>query len=152
MESYFHLVFAANNSAWGEDLAGLGAARAWLTATKLTEIPSYLTEEDKATWLSISGKENATEAPLNYYRSIMRGTQMPDEQVLTNEQRTLKVPVLGLCGVEDLVTRSDQLGAQIKPWASNGYTEKAVEGAGHWLMLDKREEVSGYLVDFAGED
>lgn len=78
----------------------------------------------------------------------MRGTQASDEDPLTDAERTLKVPVLGLCGAEDKVTRADQIGLGIKPYASKGYTEKVFEGAGHWIMLEKRKEVSSALLEF----
>ena len=78
----------------------------------------------------------------------MRGTQALDEDPLTDAQRTLKVPVLGICGSEDKVTRADQIGRGIRPYASKGYTEKVLEGAGHWLMLERRAEVSSALLDF----
>lgn len=78
----------------------------------------------------------------------MRGTQAEDEDPLTDAQRTLMVPVLGICGSEDMVTRADQIGTGIKPYASKGYTEIILQGAGHWVMLEKRAEVSSALLDF----
>ena len=36
----------------------------------------------------------------------MRGTQAPDEDPLTDADRTLKVPVLGICGGEQLINIS----------------------------------------------
>lgn len=78
----------------------------------------------------------------------MRGTQAPDEDHLTDADRTLRVPVLGICGGDDMVTRADQIGLGTRPFASKGYTEKILEGAGHWIMLEKRHEVSGALLEF----
>lgn len=78
----------------------------------------------------------------------MRGTQAPDEDPLTDVERTLTVPVLGICGAEDMVTRPDQIGNGIRPFASKGYSEKLIKGAGHWIMLEKRTEVSSALLDF----
>ena len=89
---------------------------------------------------------------MNYYRSLMRGTQAADEDPLTDEDRTLNVPVLGLCGADDMVTRADQIGGGCRPWASKGYTEKVLEGAGHWIMLEKRAEVSNALLEFVKSD
>jgi len=80
----------------------------------------------------------------------MRGTQAADEDPLTDAQRSLRVPVLGICGSEDMVTRADQIRGGIRPWASQGYEERVLEGAGHWVMLERREEVSRALMEFVG--
>lgn len=140
-----------NNTAWAQDIAALGSARAWLTANTTTPTPEWLTGEDKATWLEINSRADAAEAPLNYYKSLMRGTQQADELAVTEEQLALKVPVLSIGGAQDLVTRADQLRQTIEPFALKGYTEKVVEGAGHWLMLEQREEVSSILLEFVGK-
>lgn len=143
------MAYPVNNTAWAQDIAALGAARMWLTAKNTTELPSWRTEDDKARWIKLNKGNNATEAQTNYYKSLMQGVQAEDEAVVTNKQRALTVPVLGVGGAEDLVTRADQLRQSIEPWASKGYEEKVVQGAGHWLMLEKPDEVSKILVEFA---
>jgi pimeloyl-ACP methyl ester carboxylesterase len=115
-------------------------------------LPPWLTDEDRARWLQINGQKNTIAASLNYYRSLMRGTQAQDEDPLTDAQRTLKVPVLGICGSEDMITRADQIGTGTRPYASRGYSEIILEGAGHWVMLEKRIEVSNALLDFVHSD
>jgi soluble epoxide hydrolase / lipid-phosphate phosphatase len=131
-----------------KSLAAINGTREWLTAGKTGPLPPWLSEEDKARWLQINSQENTIAASLNYYRSLMRGTQALDEEPLTDVERTLKVPVLGICGSEDRVTRADQIGGGIRPYASKGYTERVLEGAGHWVMLERRIEVSSALLDF----
>ncbi|KAI5461936.1 Alpha/Beta hydrolase protein [Mariannaea sp. PMI_226] len=148
LESFFHLAYPDDNSIWVKSLAAINGTREWLTAGKTGPLPPWLTEEDKSRWLQVNSQKNAIAASLNYYRSLMRGTQAPDEDPLTDADRTLKVPVLGLCGSEDMVTRADQIGRGIRPYASKSYTEKVLEGAGHWIMLEMRAEVSNALLDF----
>ncbi|PVH84679.1 alpha/beta-hydrolase [Cadophora sp. DSE1049] len=148
LESFFHLAYPDNNEIWISSLAAINGTRSWLTAKTKSPLPSYLTEEDKARWLRINSQKNTIAASLNYYRSLMRGTQAPDEDPLTDADRTLKVPVLGMCGGGDMVTRADQIGLGTRPFASKGYTEKVLEGAGHWIMLERREEVSTALLEF----
>lgn len=148
LESFFHLAYPNNNHAWVSSLAAINGTRKWLTAGTMCPLPSWLNEEDKARWLRINGQKNAIASMLNYYRSLMRGTQAPDEDPLTDAERTLRVPVLGICGGDDMVTRADQIGGGIRPYASKGYTEKVLDGAGHWVMLERREEVSKALLDF----
>lgn len=100
--------------------------------------------------MEINSQPDAT-AWVNYYRSLMRGTQAADEDPLTDEDRTLKVPVLAICGGDDMVTRADQIGGGTTPFASKGYREMVLEGAGHWVMLERKEEVSKALMEFAEE-
>ncbi|KAF7544174.1 hypothetical protein G7Z17_g10162 [Cylindrodendrum hubeiense] len=148
LESFFHLAYHTNASAWGVDLGNLGSARSWLTAKTTTELPSYLTEEDKSKWLRVYGQENATAASVNYYRTLLRGTQAEDEAGLTDEDRKLRVPVLTIGGSKDQIAAPDTQVAGTEPWATNGYTAERVD-AGHWLMIEQRENVTSILIDFA---
>ncbi|KAF5013353.1 hypothetical protein FDECE_656 [Fusarium decemcellulare] len=148
LESFFHLAYPADNETWVKSLAAINGTREWLTAGKTGPLPPWLTEEDKARWLRINSRKNVIAASLNYYRSLMRGTQARDEDPLTDAERTLRVPVLGICGGGDMVTRADQIGRGTRPYASKGYTEVILQGAGHWIMLEKRAEVSNALLEF----
>lgn len=148
LESFFHLAFPNNNHIWISSLAAINGTRTWLTGKKTCPLPPWLSEDDKSRWLSINSQQNAIAASLNYYRSLMRGTQAVDEEPLTDADRTLRVPVLGICGAEDMVTRADQIGGGTRPFASKGYTEKILDGAGHWVMLERREVVSKALLEF----
>lgn len=143
------MAYPEDNQAWVSSLAAINGTRSWLNADTKGPLPAWLTEEDKAKWLQLNSDKNAFKASLNYYRSLMRGTQAPDEDPLTDEDRMLRVPVLGICGAEDMVTRPDQIGPGTVPWASKGYTEKILEGTGHWVMLEKRKEVNDLLMEFA---
>lgn len=92
-------------------------------------------------------RDGAVEASMNYYKALLRGVQADDEACLTDEDRTLRVPVLAIGGAQDVVTRADQLRAQTEPWAAAGYTERIVD-AGHWMMHEDREGVSSALLEF----
>lgn len=135
--------------AWATDFAHLGAARRWLSANKTTSLPSWLSAEDKAQWLRTYSEPDTVVGSLNYYQALLRGVQEASEAPLTDEDRTLHVPVLGIGGSEDAATLSGTLGPSTKPWAAAGYEEKIVQQAGHWIMLEKPDEVSQILIDFA---
>ena len=148
LESFFSVAYPDNNEIWIESLAAINGTRSWLVNDKTLPLPSYLDQSDKARWLQINSQKDTIAASLNYYKSLMRGVQAPDEDPLTDEDRTLRVPVLGICGGGDMVTRADQIGGGCKPFASKGYTELVFENAGHWVMLERREEFSKALLDF----
>ena len=144
----FHMVFPFNNSAWIENMADLGAARAWLRANKTTQLPTFMTQVDKDHWLATYSRDHATTASVNYYQAVMRGVQVEDEAGLTEGDKTLKVPVLTIGGTQDVVSPPDQIAPTTQPWATAGYTEKTVD-AGHWMMLEQKEAVSAILLEFA---
>lgn len=112
-------------------------------------MPSWLTEEDKENWIRIYSQKDTVVASLNYYQALMRGIQADDEAVISDQDRLLNVPVLAIGGTKDLVTRADQLRMQTEPYTTQGYTERWVD-AGHWLMIEQRENVSSILIEFAG--
>ncbi|KAI0444582.1 alpha/beta-hydrolase [Xylaria telfairii] len=150
LESYFHLIYHTDSSLWGTDFAQITAARAWLAANKTTELPSWLSTEDKATFLRTYSEPDTVVGSLNYYKALMRGVQAAGEASLTDDDRTLKVPVLGIVGADDVVTLPDAVAGGTEPWAAAGYEERVVQ-AGHWLMLEKPDEVSQILIDFAND-
>ncbi|CAI6091024.1 unnamed protein product [Clonostachys chloroleuca] len=147
LDSFFSLAFPTDNSKWAENLAGLGTARAWLEANTTRPLASYLTEQDKEAWMKVYSRKGAVQASMNYYKALLRGVQAKDESCLTDKHRTIKVPVLTIGGMQDTVTRADQIRAQTEPWAAAGYTEKTVD-AGHWMMHEDREGVSSALLEF----
>lgn len=89
--------------------------------------------------MSAFGQDGAdvVEASMNYYKALLRGVQAEDEKVSTDEDRTLRMPVLTIGGTQDMVTRADQVRALVEPWAVGGYSEKTVD-AGYWMMYEAR--------------
>ncbi|KAI0452240.1 alpha/beta-hydrolase [Xylaria acuta] len=147
-ESFFHLMYQPDSSRWATDLGPIAAARAWLAANKTAELPSWLSTEDEAAFLRTYSQPDTVVGSLNYYKALMRGVQAAGEASLTDEDRKLKVPVLGISCADDPVTRPEAVAQVTEPWAAAGYEERTVQ-AGHWLMLEKPDEVSRILVDFA---
>jgi soluble epoxide hydrolase/lipid-phosphate phosphatase len=147
----FHLVFATNASAWGTDFADLSSARTWLNANTTTPLPSWLSPSYKANWLRQFSQPNAVEATLNYYKAFLRGVNSPDEEVLTDEDRTIRVPVLAVIGTTDSITHPEQQKASFEPWAKAGFEQRVLDG-GHWVPLEQGEELGELLVEFAGSD
>ena len=125
------------------------AARAWLRDNKTQPLPTWLTDEDKAQWLRLYSQPNATEAPLSYYRAVMRGVFLEDEAGLNDADRKIKVPVVAVLAAKDQVCTPDDMAAVTKQWAANGYTEYVLD-AGHWVMLEQKEQVTSILLELAG--
>lgn len=105
-----------------------------------------MTEEDKAAWMAEFSKPNATETSMNYYKALLRGINAKDEENLTDEDRTLHVPVLTVGGSEDVVARPENMGMSTGPYAAK-WTHKVVN-AGHWMMYEDREGLKDALLEF----
>ncbi|OBS22747.1 hypothetical protein FPOA_09077 [Fusarium poae] len=150
LESFFSLVFPTENHKWIDNLGALGSARAWLNNNTTTPLPSYMTEEDRAAWLEEFSKPNATVGSMNYYKALLRGVNAEDEAVLTDEDRTLRVPVLTIGGEQDGIARPEYQQMNTEPFSAAGYTNKTVN-AGHWMMYEDREGVKNALLEFIKE-
>ena len=112
-----------------------------------TPLPSYLTEEHKEAWVSRYSRPGAMAASLNYYKAILRGVQAADEAGLTDADRTLRVPVLAIGATQDFVATPDRVATTIEHYAAAGYRVEMVD-AGHWMMLEQKENVSRILLEF----
>ena len=78
----------------------------------------------------------------------MRGINAPDEVLLTDTNRTLRVPVLVVAAAKDPLFSLESLRAATEAWASAGFEQRVVD-AGHWIPLEKGEELSEILAEFA---
>ncbi|EKJ76947.1 hypothetical protein FPSE_02822 [Fusarium pseudograminearum CS3096] len=150
LESFFSLVFPTENLKWIDNLGALGSARTWLNSNIITPLPKYMTEEDREDWLAEFSKPNATVGSMNYYKALLRGVNVEDEAGLTDEDRTLRVPVLTIGGTQDTIARPEYQRMNTEPFAAAGYTDKAVD-AGHWMMYEDREGVKKALLEFIQE-
>lgn len=104
-------------------------------------------EDEKAAWMAQFSKPNAIETSMNYYKALLRGVNAKDEEKLTNEDRTLHVPVLTVGGSEDVIARPENMKMGTAPFAAAGWTHKVVN-AGHWMMYEDREGLKDALLEF----
>jgi soluble epoxide hydrolase / lipid-phosphate phosphatase len=143
-------VFPENHTVWENDLVPVGAARAWLNAGIITKDAPFMTEAYKAEWLAWMSSPNAIEAGLNCYRSQLRGINDADERNLTDADRTLHVPVLAVGGRYDPIARAEIQIETTRAWAAGGFESVTLDG-GHWLSIEKADEVSQLLLEFGGK-
>ncbi|KAF2967064.1 hypothetical protein GQX73_g6526 [Xylaria multiplex] len=151
LESFFSLAWFANASAWGTEFANIGAARAWIAANRTTELPSWVTPEYRDRWLRLYSQPNITVSTLNYYQALLRGVHAAEESVLTDEDRTLRVPVLGVGSAKDQVATPDLQKASLEQWAAAGFEQQIVD-SGHWIMQEKGDELNDILTEFIGRE
>jgi pimeloyl-ACP methyl ester carboxylesterase len=95
-------------------------------------------------------RPGALTAGLNWYRANLRDPADADRDRDRSEAAApgpLRQPVLGVRSDGDPFLLEPQMAASrsvvVEPWRY-----ERVEGAGHWLMLDRPEEVNRLLIDF----
>jgi soluble epoxide hydrolase/lipid-phosphate phosphatase len=121
-----------------------------LNRNKSTTSPAWLSTEFKANWLREFVQPNIVPATLNYYQAAMRGASAADEAIITDADRKLKVPVLAVGAGRDMISPPEVQKATFDKWVEReGGVEQVVVDAGHWIALEKGEELASILVDFA---
>ncbi|KAI0455397.1 hypothetical protein F5B21DRAFT_472177 [Xylaria acuta] len=78
----------------------------------------------------------------------MRGVNDEDEADLTDSDKKCRLPVLLAVSDEDYVTRADLQIPATQKWVSD-LTIKNFPRCGHWIQLERPEELNGMLVGFA---
>lgn len=99
---------------------------------------------------------NALTTALNWYRGNMQNkiTQPNVDYIPSNEepvipQKKIQLPVLGIWSNKDIALTE----AQMKKSADfvTNFTYKKIEGAGHWMMLDKPVELNSLILNFLSQ-
>jgi pimeloyl-ACP methyl ester carboxylesterase len=113
--------------------------------------PSYDAAEDVSLVLDAIGSQENWRAALGYYRATVRGSTPPVRYAELHEHwlSRLSVPTLYLHGADDGCATADYT-----PWVERALPEgsrtQIVGGAGHFLQLDRPDEVARLIVDFIG--
>ncbi len=120
-----------------------GLAERWLAAGDFARLRLWLRQHpDPEDCLRDLRRPGRLTAGLNWYRANL-------VTVLYRQWPTCAVPVLGAWGSEDHCLAEDQMarsGRRVSgPWR---YTR--LEGAGHWLPLERPDEVAGLAADWFG--
>ena len=106
---------------------------------------------DQERYLRDLARPEALTAALNWYRAALTPPP-PDEAPLPRlpSWDRIRTPVLGVWSDEDPFLLEPQMalsaGVVEAPWRY-----ERISGAGHWMMLDKPEELNRLLIDFLRE-
>ena len=111
----------------------------------------YHATEDVALVLDAIGSPPNWRAALGYYRATVRGSK-PPERYAELHQHWLSAPVLPsmyLHGADDGCATSDYA-RWVKPVLPDGSRVEIVDGAGHFMQLDRPDVTAGHVLDFIG--
>jgi len=113
--------------------------------------PNYHATEDVAVVLDAIGAPPNWRAALGYYRATVRNSK-PPARYAELHKHWLSPPVLPtmyLHGADDGCATSDY-SRWVEPVLPEGSQVEIVDGAGHFLQLDRPDVVAGHILDFVG--
>jgi pimeloyl-ACP methyl ester carboxylesterase len=113
--------------------------------------PEYATAEDVALVLDAIGSPANWRAALGYYRATMRGSKPPARYAALHQHwlSAPTLPTLYLHGADDGCATSDYA-RWVEPVLPEGSRVEIVDGAGHFMQLDRPDVVAGHILDFVG--
>ena len=130
----------------------VGVAESTLTADNWKLFREWIRGQgDQERYLRDLARPGALTAGLNWYRAAF-SPLAPDEAPLPQlpPAERIRSPVLGVWGDQDPFLLEPQMaqsaGAVDGPWRY-----ERIADAGHWMMLDKSDELNQLLLDFLGE-
>ncbi|KAJ6115381.1 epoxide hydrolase, partial [Penicillium sp. IBT 16267x] len=145
-ESVFTLLYAANPEDWKVNFAPVGAAAAYVRAVKTDPFPSWYTPEEYALRKQIFAQ--GYRGPLNWYKATLRGVNVADEAEITDGDCHL--PTLLDVSEGDYVARAD-MGISSTQESVPDLRVKDFEECGHWIQLERPNEINEALEEFAQE-
>ncbi len=113
--------------------------------------PSYDAAEDVALVLDAIGAPQNWRAALGYYRATVRNSKPPPRYAELHEHwlSPLVLPTLYLHGADDGCASADYT-RWVEPALPPGSRAEVVEHAGHFMQLDRPDDVARRIVDFIG--
>ena len=131
-------------------MAPLGAAKSWFTEHRTVALASYVTPEEIAIHDRIFAPENGGYGPpLMWYKAVMANVNTDDEATLGPEKSHIHQPTLLISASKDYIAIPAMQEQGTRPFFKDLRVE-TVE-TGHWLHLEKPEEVNRMLAEFLDE-
>jgi pimeloyl-ACP methyl ester carboxylesterase len=113
--------------------------------------PGYDADDDVALVLGAIGAPANWRAALGYYRATMRGSKPPARYAELHQHwlAAPTLPTLYLHGTDDGCASPDYA-RWVEPVLPEGSHVEIVNGAGHFMQLDRPDMVAGHILDFVG--
>ncbi|KAJ9416611.1 Alpha/Beta hydrolase protein [Fusarium oxysporum] len=145
-ESVESLYFTTDEEINKKYKGALGGLRSWLTEGKTTKLPAHLTSEDRKHYEHAFSKEKGGYGPaINWYRASLRNINEEDERKITTAAHVLTHPTL-LIASTNVITATMNIPEQMLPFVPDLIVEQVA--GGHWLQLEKPDEVNEILDKF----
>lgn len=124
-----------------------GAMREYLLADERVELKSYAKDRKwREPWMELV-KRNGLAAPLNWYHAMKDNHQFEAEKELPKHRFRVNVPVLFLGSTRDAVSLTSAIKFPQEKGLLPDLEVKEIE-SGHWVTMEKPEEVGQAIVGF----
>lgn len=148
LEAFYSILYTPNAASWIPNFAQIGGLRRSLASgISIGPLACWDSQDHKDHWMRQFSRTDAINSAVNIYRRIMRGVNAADEAGLDPAKGTIEVPVLVIGGSEDKVTPPEMAVNSTTMFARAGLQAVAVD-AGHWVQMEKADEVNSALLDF----
>jgi soluble epoxide hydrolase/lipid-phosphate phosphatase len=144
--SVFSLLYATDPELWKTDFCPVGHAAAFVGGGKTTALPSWVSDEEYAVRDRIL-RQGGYRGPLNWYKAAMRGINLADEAEISPDKKLCPLPTLLVVSTLDYATRADMQVSKSKEWCPQ--LEIETLDCGHWIQLERPEELMALLERFA---
>lgn len=82
------------------------------------------------------------------YKASIRNLNAEDDSQVPEERKFINAPTLVVVSDQDYITRAE-VAEQLSPMRLRNYEIKKLEGCGQWIQLEKKDQFSEILVQFA---
>lgn len=108
-------------------------------------LPAWLTEEDLDYYVA-QYQQSGFRGPLNWYRNIDRNAELTPHL----ENAKITQPSFFIAGKKDIVLSYGRGGLveQMDQWVTNLRGKVLIDGAGHWVQMERPAEVNHTLLSF----
>ena len=149
-ESSNSICYTADPLTLKENLALLGSARAWFEGSKTAPLSPHVSAEEYELHDKIFAAESGGYGPpLNWYKAQIANLNTPDEDSLTTEEKHIHGPTLLVICTLDYVGVPVIQEQNTREWVPNLQVKELATG--HWVQLEKPDEVNKILKDFIEE-
>lgn len=147
--AFSSLLYTEDPDHWKSHLGAEGGLLKFLAAGKVLSVAPWLSPEEFSLQNQIL-KDGGYTGPLNWYKSAMNLPPWEKDINLTDEEKKVNVKTLLIIPTRDFAIVE---AVQVHMTGAVAGDKMRVErvDAGHWAMLERREEVQGLLEGFARE-
>ncbi|KAK7013827.1 Esterase/Lipase [Favolaschia claudopus] len=148
IDSFISLVYPTTTSLWMDTLCVEGGARLFVESGKITELPAYITPEDKEHFKH-AFLSTGMSARLCWYRAMAEQVLAKDDaKILSTPAAYIHQPLLFVACTADPLSVPSAGDSVHAKYAKGPVTRRELVGAGHWGAEEQAGEFNAILLEW----